>query len=140
MAMWSAQWWKLSKNTAASNGSSATNPSMSALRDRDAAGPAQRCAISWQNFSSSSTAVTSSPVATRSPVRLPQPGPNSTIAGDHRRWLRSPGERLRLGEALEHMAPGEQIPTHQRQRPRLVREGTLSAAARSKGDASCAVS
>ena len=119
MARWSAQWWKLSKNTAASNGSSATNSSMSPWATVIRPGPSQRCAMSRQNFSSSSTAVTSIPVATRSRVRLPQPGPNSTT----RRVPRSAGTASARHSSRWPRA--DQIAADQCQRAGLVRKRPL---------------
>ena len=93
-----------------------------------------------QNFSSSSTAVTSSPVATRSRVRLPQPGPNSTTRSGPGRLARLrlwPGPPPRPGIRADGPGPpdrGRPVPTSRSGTGRDARR----AAARSKGDASCA--
>ena len=100
----------------------ASNPSMSPGTTPQLA-RARRSArvMERQNFSSSSTAVTSRPVATRSLVRLPQPGPNSTT----RRRRRAAPAREHAARQSRRWPRATRSPAHERQRAGLVGEGPL---------------
>ena len=90
---------------------------------------AHRWPMSEQNLGSSSTTVTSSPVATRSAVRFPQPAPNSTTRAAARPRRAA---RQGLGEGVEHVAAGDQVPADEGQRAALVGERPGRARARGR--------